>query len=168
MITFLWLASDSALQLQTRKLSLIAHSFVDASHCLNLIVPLRSKGQINADTDFNDIPFSCPAARRVLPIPTGGNDRLVLVIGDEHSVLYSMSETPQSPRISRLSTSSGILSTTSPRANATRRSPQTDMAGNVGKRRKSSVSSKAGIDSGDLWEFRPVWRVRQGFGTVLA
>jgi len=166
MLTFLWLSSESALQLQTRKLSINAHSFTDASRAIDVVAPVRSTVQINAETDFNDVPFSCPAARRVLPIPTTGNETLALVVGDEHSVLYSISRTPQSPRISRLSSSTGIDK--SPRASATRRSPQTEMMGSVGKRRKSSTASKSLGENGDKWEVRPVWRVRQGFGTVLA
>ncbi len=168
MLSFLWLSSDSALQLQMRKLSLIAHSFTEASRSLDVVSPVRSSTEINAQTDYNDVPFSCPAARRVLPIPTTGSDKLALVIGDEHTVLYSISQTPQSPSASRrLSSSTAVGS--SPRASATRRSPQIEMVGGVGKRpRKSSTASRSFGEGGDKWEVRPVWRVRQGFGTVLA
>ena len=149
-----------------RKLSLNTHSFTEASPVLDVVSPLRSNVDITSQTDFNDVPFSCPAARRVLPIPTQGNDKLVLVIGDEHAVLYSFSQVLQSPRVSRLSSSTSM--NTSPRANATRRSPQTEMVGIAGKRRKSSTTSKSLGDGGDKWELKPIWRVRQGFGTVLA
>lgn len=167
MLTFLWLSTDAALQLQTRKLSITAHSFTDASPALDVVTPTRSPTEINAETDFNDVPFSCPAARRVLPIPTSRNEKLVLIIGDEHSVLYSISQVPSSPRTSRrLSSVSGVA--TSPRANATRRSPQTEMVSGVGKRRKSSITRKGMGENGDSWQLRPIWRVRQGFGTVLS
>lgn len=167
MLTFLWLSSESVLELQTRKLSLVAHSFNDASRTLDVVSPLRASAEITATTDFNDVPFSCPAARRVLPIPTSGNDKYALVIGDEHAVLYSISQTPQSPSASRrLSSSTNIGS--SPRASATRRSPQTEMVGSVGKRQRKLSTASVSVGGGDKWEVRPVWRVRQGFGTVLA
>ncbi|KAK4684331.1 hypothetical protein P7C73_g5851, partial [Tremellales sp. Uapishka_1] len=128
------------------------------------INPYPSKATKDSpDADYNDIPFSCPAARTILPIP---GTRYLLVIGDEYCVLYSLTFVPQSPR-SPLALSAGP--TTSPRASATRRSPQNDMTGGPGKKRKSSISSKGiSAETEEKWEFKPVWRVRQGFGTVLA
>ena len=167
MITFLWLSSSSILQLQLRKLSLTAHSFTEASRAVDVVSPLRSSPEIKADTDFNDVPFSCPAARRVIPIPTTGNEKLALVIGDEHVVLYSFSSTPRSPISSRVSSSPSIA--TSPRASASRRSPQDEMVSSAGKKRKSSTTSRTmGANGEDKWTVRPVWRLRQGLGTVLA
>lgn len=165
MLTFLWLSSNSALMFGARKLSLLAHSFIECSRLLDVVSPTNAAIDLDKDTDFNDIPFACPAARRVLPIPSSSGNKHALVIGDEHCVLYSISNAPTSPRIRRPSTSSV---TTSPRA-ASRRSPQTEMHGSVGKRRKSSMTMKGiGEEGGDKWEVKPVWRVRQGFGTVLA
>jgi DNA damage-binding protein 1 len=37
-----------------------------------------------------------------------------------------------------------------------------------GKRRKSSNAARRSLDAGDRWELKPVWRIRQGFGTILA
>lgn len=113
---------------------------------------------VNGDTDFSEIPFSCPAARRILPI--AGKERMLLIMGDEYSVLYSIAMAAV-PARRRSSVASGPA--TSPRASA-KRSPQTEMiGGGQGKRRKSSTSK-----NDEKWEMKPVWRVRQGFGTILA
>lgn len=153
--------------LQPRRVSLTAHAFTDVAKPLDVVTPQRTGIDINGETDFNDVPFSCPAARRVLPIndsPMG--EKLALVIGDEFSTLYSISLALQSPRISRSSLSGA---NTSPRAANTRRSPQTEMVSGTGKRRKSSITQRQGsLESGEKWEVKPVWRIRQGFGTVLA
>ena len=164
MISFLWLSSASTLHLQARRLSTSLRSFSEVSKSIDIVMPTGGGStDIDPDADFNDIPFSCPAARRVLPI----NQELMLVIGDEHSCLYSLSQVPQSPRASKLGLSSSPTTvTTSPRASAIRRSPQNEMTGNT-KRRKASMTGQKS-DSTDRWELRPVWRVRQGFGTVLA
>lgn len=117
------------------------------------------------------MPFSCPAARRVVPIPSElpSGQRTLLVIGDEHSVLYTLGENnPQSPKaVRRMSAVSGPIS--SPRGNA-RRSPQTELSSGNTKRRKSSTGIKSvdNQDEGFQWELQPVWRSRQGFGTVIA
>ena len=163
MASFLWLnSSSSQIQLQVRRLSIKSRSFSEASRHIDVVLPGRNMA-IDDDTDYNDIPFSCPAARRVLPI----SSEFMLVIGDEHTCLYSFTLAPQSPRIARASLSSS-QGPKSPRA-ASQRSPQNELASGTGKRRKSSMASqRSGLDSGERWELRPVWRVRQGFGTVLA
>ncbi|WRT69742.1 uncharacterized protein IL334_006733 [Kwoniella shivajii] len=170
-VSFLWLSATSDLYLQARTLSITSHAFNDLSRPVNVVSPLSPNLTITEETDFNQIQFSCPAARRVLPIPsTIGEDLCLIVIGDEHSVLYTLGTTPQSPRaIRRLSSVSGT--NTSPRASA-RRSPQNEMVSSVNKRRKSSMNSRApggGADpANERWDLKPVWRVRQGFGTILA
>ncbi|WVW86882.1 hypothetical protein I302_108937 [Kwoniella bestiolae CBS 10118] len=175
-VSFLWLSATSDLQLQARTLSVASHSFNDLSKSVDVISPRSANLTLTEETDFNAIPFSCPAARRVLPIPSSSgtaNEYSLLVIGDEHSVLYNLSLTQQSPKaLRRLSAVSGTNTQTSPRGANVRRSPQTEMVSTTNKRRKSSMNSKgAGIigdSSNDRWELKPVWRVRQGFGTVLA
>nr|XP_018260261.1 uncharacterized protein I303_07178 [Kwoniella dejecticola CBS 10117]OBR82419.1 hypothetical protein I303_07178 [Kwoniella dejecticola CBS 10117] len=173
LISFLWLSAPSDLQLQVRTLSTAAHAFNDLSKIVDVVAPLSNNISLTEETNFNHIPFSCPAARRVLPIPSISSTRdgeySLLVIGDEHSVLYNLGVVQQSPKaLRRLSIASGP--NTSPRASA-RRSPQTEMVNSVSKRRKSSMNSKAtgGADlTNERWELKPVWRVRQGFGTILA
>ncbi|WWD20338.1 hypothetical protein CI109_104814 [Kwoniella shandongensis] len=167
-VSFLWMTATNDLQLQTRALSITAHAFNDLSRPVDVVSPTSSSFAISGDTDFNDIPFSCPAARRVLPISgeLSNGERSLLVLGDEHSVLYTLSSTPQSPKVSRrLSSTSGPG--TSPRASA-RRSPQTELVSSVSKRRKSSMGTKNTSSGEEQWELKPVWRVRQGFGIVLA
>ena len=163
-VSFLWQSSSKALLLQNRKVSLSAHSLLDASSPINVVTPLRDVEIANEDDfDFNDIPYSCPAAQHVLPVT---HDQ-VIVIGDEHVVLYKLNQIPTSPRVSRASFSSVSGTATSPRASAVRRSPQNELSA-PGKRRKSSnTGGKLGSES-EKWEFKPVWRARQGFGTVLA
>jgi len=150
--------------MQNRRVSLAVHSLVEASLAVNVVTPLRDMEITNEDEfDFNDIPYSCPAARLVLPV----SQDQVVVIGDEHTVLYKLSEISTSPRVSRMSFSSASGTVTSPRASAVRRSPQNEMSA-PGKRRKSSnTAGKLGSDS-EKWEYKPIWRARQGFGTVLA
>lgn len=107
------------------------------------------------DVDFEWTPFSCPAGRNLLPVGAGpGDTRLFLVIGDEHAVMYALS--PSSGDKHR-----------SPRASAARRSPQVETGG-IGKKRKSSASGRSVATDASEYQLRPVWRVRQGFGTVLA
>ncbi|WVF68077.1 hypothetical protein IAT40_002840 [Kwoniella sp. CBS 6097] len=165
-ISFLWLSATSDLHLQARTLSLAAHTFNDLSRIVDVVSPLSRNVTLTDGTDFDEIPFSCPAARRVLPIASGSEVSL-LVIGDEHTVLYSLGTTAQSPTaIRRLSAASGPA--TSPRASA-RRSPQNEMVSSVSKRRKSSMGARGTITGeNERWELKPVWRARQGFGTVLA
>ncbi|WVQ75561.1 hypothetical protein IAR50_005188 [Cryptococcus sp. DSM 104548] len=170
-VTFLWLTAANELRLQARSLSTASHSFTPLSASINVVQP-TSKLPVSEVTDFNTIPFSCPAARRVLPITSQTPDgaRSLLVIGDEHTVLYTLcSPKPESPKAARrLSAVSGP--TTSPRANA-RRSPQEDLtSGNVKRRKASMGGSKAATspEDGAGLELSPVWRIRQGFGTVLA
>jgi DNA damage-binding protein 1 len=155
-IAFLWLSSNSELLLQSRKLSPSSHSFIDSSEVVNVVMPLHSV-EIYPETDFNEVPYSCPAARRLLPVSA----ETLVVIGDEHSVYYTLSKKePRSPRVSRgsISSQAGV----SPRASATSRSPQAELSA-PGKRRKGSESRES-----DGLSLRPLWRVRQGFGTILA
>ncbi|WWC95424.1 hypothetical protein V866_002287 [Kwoniella sp. B9012] len=172
-VSFLWLSATSDLQLQARTLSLSSHSFDDLSKTVDVVSPLSSNLTLTEETDFNQISFSCPAARRVLPIPSssgGEKEYSLLVIGDEHSVLYNLGVTQQSPKaLRRLSAVSGTNTQTSPRGANVRRSPQTELVSTTNKRRKSSINSKGiGDSANERWELKPVWRVRQGFGTVLA
>lgn len=156
---------------EIRKLSLTAHYFAEISRPTDVVRPRRKAVDINANTDFAELPCSCPAARRVLPIHTDAvtGEKQVLLIGDEYTVLYSITNTTlvtTSPR-RRMSSQSSV--TTSPRASALRRSPQAEMHGSLGKKRKSSMTNRGGEkEEADAWKARPVWRVRQGFGTVLA
>jgi DNA damage-binding protein 1 len=158
-VTFLSQSPQNDLILQTRILSLKAHAFTDLTKPLNVVLPGDSITFSGDDLEYNEIPFSCPAATMIVPIPTTGTDKMVLVVGDEYCVLYSIALNPTSPKVSRLliSPTTGM----SPRA-ASRRSPQAEMTG-VSKRRKSSTSGQS-----DQWKVEPVWRIRQGFGTVLA
>jgi DNA damage-binding protein 1 len=156
LLTFLYLTPGQKLQLQTRLLSVSTQSFTDMSQAIDVVSPRGES--VDADSDFSEIPFSCPAARRVLSIP--GKTRMALVMGDEYSVLYTITLAAQ-PARRRSSVASGPG--TSPRASA-KRSPQTEMVGGgQGKRRKSSTSK-----AGEKWEMTSVWRIRQGFGTILA
>ena len=132
------------------------------SRSLDVVTLNDPKAKPDETTDFEGIPFSCPAARRVLSLSDLGSEKLMLVMGDEYSVLYSLAPPPQSPKVLRSPTASNP--STSPRASATRRSPQIEMS-SMGKRRKSSLSGSGA--PGEKLELRPVWRVRQGFGTVL-
>jgi len=81
------------------------------------------------------------------------------VIGDEYSVLYSISQVERRDSSQQLTSSQSPA--TSPRASAVNRSPQSEMK-QIGKRRKSSNAD------GARWQVNPVWRVRQGFGTILS
>lgn len=161
-MSFLSLSPQNTLLLHPRAFSLSSRAFLDLAKATDVVSPLDPSLDIDEETDFNEVPFSCPAARRVLPVSTDGTEKFALVMGDEHSVLYSIAYAPSSPRTARMSISSNTA--TSPRASAARRSPQAEMT-NIGKRRKSSIGGKS--DSGDKWEVKPVWRIRQGFGTVL-
>ena len=166
-MSFLWLSPTRDLNLQVRTLSTSAHAFTDVTRIIDVVIPISPDHEVDENTDFNEIPYSCPAARRVVPIPSepAGGEQTIMVIGDEHTVLYTLASSPQSPKSSRrLSSTSGPGA--SPRASA-RRSPQNEMVSSVSKRRKSSMSARAGSDV-DKLEIKPVWRVRQGFGTVLA
>jgi DNA damage-binding protein 1 len=111
------------------------------------------------EVDFELLPFSCPAGRNLLSVGKGpGNTRLFLVVGDEHTVLYSVT------------TAEKASTPTSTRANAhARRSPQAETTGGIGKKRKSSASGRSvATDTVEHQaHIRPVWRARQGFGTVL-
>lgn len=156
LLTFLYLTPQQTLQMRTRSLSTSSHAFTDLSGVIDVVAP--GGEAYDAPTDFAEIPFSCPVARRVLTIP--GKDRMALVMGDEYSVLYSVTLTAQPVR-RRSSVATGPA--TSPRASA-KRSPQNEMiGGGQGKRRKSSVNK-----GDEKWQMKPIWRIRQGFGTILA
>ncbi|ODN74495.1 hypothetical protein L202_06876 [Cryptococcus amylolentus CBS 6039] len=168
-LTFLWLTATNELRLQARSVMTASHSLADISLPIDVVQP-ASKLSVSEDTDFNGIPFSCPAARRVVPVPSVTPDgvRSLLVIGDEHTVLYTLS-----PRDLELPDDAGKATSgpaASPRANA-RRSPQEELTSGNAKRRKASMGgSKAATapTDGRGLELVPRWRIRQGFGTVLA
>lgn len=152
---FLWMSETNKIQLQPRQLLISQQRCDDQAHVTDVVNPLDYPVEGDMDIDFNDIPFSCPAGRQVLAIPEPGprGARLFLVVGDEHSVLYSVRLAAQDTRAS---------------ADAPRRSPQQDIGG-VGKRRKSNISGRGvTTDNEERWCVQPVWRVRQGWGTVLA
>jgi DNA damage-binding protein 1 len=124
---------------------------------MDMVAPGMSDVTYEEDTDYGAIPFSCPGARRILPIPTDGAEKKAIIIGDEYTVLYSFG--PVTPH----ARDPGSSPMSSPRASAVNRSPQAEMK-QLGKRRKSSIGGEGGL----RWELKPVWRIRQGFGTVLA
>ena len=160
-IAFLWLSPTSNLLMQVRRFE--DYFFRDLSDTVDVLSPLRNV-DLGLDANFADVPYSCPAARTVLPI----SEESVLVIGDEYSVLYSLTYVPQSPKAKRGSISSQDPVTTSPRASAVSRSPQAEST-LPGKRRKSSAAAgRLNEATKETWAFKPVWRARQGFGTILA
>lgn len=161
MVTFLWMSEYNKIQLQPRQFSAAKHQFDERAPITDVVNPTEYPVEQADDVDFNDIPFSCPAGRNVLAIPGSGPGGvgLFLVIGDEHAVLYAVSAAPNSPK---------KPSVASARASAARRSPQAETGG-VGKKRKSSMSGRSvNADVENKWHVQPVWRVRQGWGTVLA
>lgn len=162
-LAFLYQTSTSDLLLQARTLS-ASRAFADLSAPVNVMLPRSTGVTLDDSTDFQELPFSCPAARRVVPIPSPVGLRTFLVIGDEYSVLWQLNDRPPT-RPRRTSASSGPA--TSPRASNTRRSPQAEMTGSIGKRRKSSMTGSVS-ENDQRWTLSPLWRVRQGFGTVLA
>lgn len=160
MVTFLWMSEYNKIQMQPRQFVAAKHIFEERAPITDVVNPTEYPAEQSEDVDFNDIPFSCPAGRNVISIPAAGpgGERLFLVVGDEHAVLYAVSSAPSSPK----------RSTASARASAARRSPQAETGG-VGKKRKSSMSGRSvNADMEDRWHVQPVWRVRQGWGTVLS
>lgn len=158
-LMFLWMSETSKIQMQPRQLLIAQQRCDDYAQVTDVVNPLDFPVQQDVEVDFNDIPFSCPAGRNLLAIPSRGprDSRLFLVVGDEHAVLYAVS----------LATTAAKASS-SPRASSVRRSPQQETGG-VGKRRKSSLSGRGvNADGDERWCVQPVWRVRQGWGTVLA
>jgi DNA damage-binding protein 1 len=152
------LSPRNEIELQFRGLSMTAQAFHDLGKEINVVLTPQSGLTVaDEETNYGSIPFSCPGARHVVPAGTIGNERLALVIGDEYSVLYSFhpSGRDQGP----VSSSSPA---TSPRASAVNRSPQSELK-SIGKRRKSSMA-----EPGEQWHINPVWRARQGFGTILS
>lgn len=161
-VSFLWLSSTGRLLFQPRSLSITSHSFTELpGSTTDVVDPSRSSEPFTEATNFVDIPFACPAARQVLPIPTHNDQRAVLVIGDEFSVFYTIDS--QTSRGSKVSNSPMA----SPRASAKARSPQNDLVGSVGKRRKSGLAGKT-EEASETWEVKPIFRVQQGRGTILA
>ena len=155
-VSFLSLTPQNNLQLHMRAFSGQSHSFTDLVKPMDMVAPGMADVTYEEDTDYGAIPFSCPGARRILPIPTDGTEKKALIIGDEYTVLYSFG--PVAPH----SREPGSSPTSSPRASAGNRSPQAEMK-QLGKRRKSSIGGEGG-----RWELKPIWRIRQGFGTVLS
>ncbi len=140
---FLWINENNQIQLGARVLS--RQRLHDRGAPIDVVNPTDATVEESDDPDFNEIPFSCPAARSILAI----SGRHVLVVGDEHAVLYDISQAKAT------------------RASA-KRSPQAETGG-VGKRRKSSMSGRGvSTDHEGKFAVQPVWRVRQGWGTVLA
>lgn len=156
-VSFLSLTPRNYLQLQMRAFSATSHSFTDLVKPMDVVAPGMANAIYDEDTDYSSIPFSCPGARHVIAIPTEGAEKLALVIGDEFTVLHSFGAASAQARDPASSP------TSSPRASAVNRSPQAEMK-QLGKRRKSST----GGEGAERREMKPVWRVRQGFGTVLA
>ncbi|WVO14336.1 hypothetical protein L204_101968 [Cryptococcus depauperatus] len=167
-VSFLWLTADNQLMLQIHSLSLSSHSFVSLSRPINVVTPTTSQ-QVAENSDFSDIPFSCPAARRVVSIPSQlrGGERTFLVIGDEFSVLYMLSSSSQPPQSTKRIplVSEAVIS---PRV-AARRS-QDELLSGDNKRRKGISGSKMAnsIFENEQLEITPLFRIRQGFGTVLS
>ncbi|CAK9784030.1 hypothetical protein CC85DRAFT_281947 [Cutaneotrichosporon oleaginosum] len=142
-LMFLWMNEQHKIQLGARTLS--KQRLHERGAPVDVVNPTEEGLERTREPDFNAIPFSCPAARSILAV----SSRHVLIFGDEHVVLYDVSGAKAQ------------------RANA-RRSPQTETGG-VGKRRKSSVSGRGvSTDNEGKLVVQPVWRVRQGWGTVLA
>lgn len=156
-VSFLSLTPQNNLHLHMRAFSAQSHSFTDLVKPMDMVAPGMSDVTYEEDTDYGAIPFSCPGARRILPIPTQGTEKKAIIIGDEYTVLYAFGPAASPPR------DPGSSPTSSPRGSAANRSPQAEMK-QLGKRRKSST----GGGGGHGWELRPIWRIRQGFGTVLA
>jgi DNA damage-binding protein 1 len=155
-VSMLWLSPSNQLRLQFRAISTTEQSLHNLGKDRDVVRAESNQSDQDEDTDFGSIPFACPGARHIIPVPGIDDERLALVVGDEFSVLYSFSQVGERERTSSISQS------TSPRASAVNRSPQTE-ARQIGKRRKSSTS-----EGGRRWELKPIWRMRQGFGTVLA
>ena len=158
MISMLSLSPHNEIQLNFRSLSTNTQSLHDIGKAINVVTP-QSSPPSDEEIDYGQIPFSCPGARHVIPAGTLGSERLVLVVGDEYSVLYSISQVERRDSSQQLTSSQSPA--TSPRASAVNRSPQSEMK-QIGKRRKSSNGD------GSRWQVNPVWRVRQGFGTILS
>lgn len=159
-VTFLWMSEYSKIQVQPRSLSMSGFKFVELGAPVDVVNPLGEPMPQNDDLDFGTVPFSCPAGRNILPIAGAGPDgtRQFLVIGDEHTVLYSI----------KSASNTQFKPSTSPRASAVRRSPQAETGG-IGKKRKSSTSGRSvATDLEERMHLQPVWRVRQGYGVVLA
>ncbi|GMK54981.1 hypothetical protein CspeluHIS016_0200370 [Cutaneotrichosporon spelunceum] len=142
-LMFLWMNEQNKIQLGARVL--VKQRILERGSAVDVVNPAHTEIEPNDDPDFNEIPFSCPAARNILAV----SERHVLIVGDEHAVLYNVSEAKAK------------------RASA-KRSPQAETGG-VGKRRKSSVTGRGvSTDNDTNIAIQPVWRVRQGWGTVLA
>jgi len=159
-LSMLALSPHNEIELYFRSLSVQTQSLMDLGKPLNVVItPQAGASSPTAEVNYGSIPFSCPGARHVVPVGVLGDERLLLVVGDEYTVLYSFSQVDR--REQEMSSSSQSF-TTSPRASAISRSPQSELK-QIGKRRKSSTT-----DSGVRWQVNPIWRLKQGFGTVLS
>jgi DNA damage-binding protein 1 len=158
-ISMLSLSPHSEIQLNLRSLSTTTQTLHDLGKTINVVTPQSPSPGDGEGIDYGTIPFSCPGARHVIPAGTLGSERLCLVVGDEYSVLYSFNQIERREASQQLTSSPSPA--TSPRASAVNRSPQSEMK-QIAKRRKSSTTD------GGRWQIHPVWRVRQGFGTVLS
>ncbi|BEJ16509.1 hypothetical protein CspHIS471_0511140 [Cutaneotrichosporon sp. HIS471] len=142
-LMFLWMNEHHKIQIGAR--ALVKQRLLERGNPVDVVNPTLAEIEPNDDPDFNEIPFSCPAARSILAV----SERHVLVVGDEHAVLYDVSEAKA-------------------KRAAAKRSPQAETGG-VGKRRKSSMSGRGvSTDNEANLAILPVWRMRQGWGTVLA
>lgn len=154
-LTMLWMSDEHKILLQPRVLSLHTHSFTELAPRTDVVNPLELPLGNVTEPNFGEIDFSCPAGRTVLSLGAGPNGcRAFLVVGDEYAVMYCINPVPSSPK-------------TAPKRSV-KRSPRSEVGG-AGKRRKSSQSGRSvTTDSEPRWSVQPVWRVRQGFGTILA
>lgn len=154
-LNFLWMSEENKILLQPRALSLQAHSFTDLATRTDVVNPLDLPMSDSDDPNFLEIDFSCPAGRSLLSLGAGTNGcRYFLVMGDEFSVMYAINSVPTSPRLAA--------------KGPVKRSPRSD-AGGTGKKRKSSQSGRSvNTDPEPQWSVQPMWRIRQGFGTILA
>ncbi|KAL7425176.1 hypothetical protein Q5752_000864 [Cryptotrichosporon argae] len=156
-LSFLSLSPTNDLLLQLKTFAPPYRLLADLTRPADLVKPTSSISLDDADDDYAAIPFSCPAARRVVPIP-GDVDQAkhFLVLGDEYAVLYTAGGRAAEP------------ARPSPRASAVSRSPQAELGGTWKRRKASATGRAADVDGAGQVELRPVWRVRLGFGTILA
>jgi DNA damage-binding protein 1 len=127
------------------------HTFTAVAPSTDAINPLEYPVRQDEDVDFGALPFACPAAQRVLPIGSGpGGARMFLLAGDEYAVLYAVTPRPPSSPKAAAAAGGGVAK------------------GGVGKKRRSSASGRSVPTDGESGLVRPVWRVRQGYGTVVA
>lgn len=157
MLAFLWLSEYNKISVQPRIYA--NNGFTDLAPATDVVNPLDFPLTRGETPDFEALPFSCPAGRNVLPIGPGvGNTRHFLVIGDEHTVMYEVTSGPDKQH----------APSSSPRAASARRTSHSDTGGSHKKRKSSASGRSVATDVENSWVIRPVWRLAQGFGTVLA